>query len=423
MYSIIVLLLVLLFAPSAAFAYLDPGSGAVLVNLLIAGVAALIFSLKGVFLRLIGKGDKLAKEDKKERAQVGILSEGKQYHATFEPLVQALIDNEISFDYYTLDIEDKILDIESDYMHPRFLGYGNIGFHRAGSLNVKNLICTTPNIGSKAYPIAKSPKVENLIHVFHSINDLSMYRKGSLDHYDTVFMVGDFQAQSIRELEKKRDLKEKTLVSLGIPYLDKYKDETVPKPPNNERKTVLIASSWGSKGLFENYGIDFIKNLSAEGYDIIVRPHPQSYVSEPATILKIENELKQKISITWDREISPSASMQKADLLISDTSSIRFDFAFLYQKPIISLEIPQDAMPGFERDDMSELWMEGAAKQIGIQVDKTTIGDISLFINDILQKHDQEKSRAYRDQTIANFGKAGEAMAKYIKAEIMGEKQ
>lgn len=411
------LILCFLLAPAAAFAYLDPGSGAVLVNLLIAGVGALLFSLRGVFLRLIGKGDKIEKKQRDEYREIAILSEGRQYFATFEPIVKALIKNKLHFAYFTLDIEDEILKLESPYLDARFLGYGSIGFHRAAKIRAKNLLCTTPNIGSKGYPIAKPVGVDNLIHVFHSINDLSMYRKGSLDHYDSVFMVGSFQKKSIRELEKKRGLKEKKLVALGIPYLDRYQEDAVATRAEGTGavKTLLIASSWGAKGLFENYGIEFIKELAEEGYRVIVRPHPQSYTSEPKAIAAIENELKKCANVLWDRDISPSLSMQKADLLISDTSSIRFDFAFLFQKPVITLDIALKAMPGFEREDMSELWMDGAANQIGAVLKPNEISEISALVGEMLSADDAGKIRAYRDETISNFGAAGEAIVRYLR--------
>ena len=176
------LILCFLIAPTAAFAYLDPGSGAVLVNLLIAGLGALLFSLRGGFLKLIGKGDTIQAKESDGYTEIAILSEGRQYFATFEPIVKALINNKLDFAYYTLDIEDEILSLENPYMQARFLGYGAIGYHRAAKIRAKNLLCTTPNIGSKGYPIAKPAGVDNLVHVFHSINDLSMYRNGSLEH-------------------------------------------------------------------------------------------------------------------------------------------------------------------------------------------------------------------------------------------------
>jgi len=396
MINILLLVAFILFSPVCAYAYLDPGSGAVLINLLIAGVAALIFSLKGVFLRMIGKKGQETAKAVKQQVAIGILSEGRQYNATFEPIVRALIKHEIIFYYFTLDIEDELLDIESEYMVSRFLGYGNMGYARAGSLKVANLICTTPNIGCKGYPIQKSSHVQNLIHVFHSVNDLSMYRKGSLDYYDSVFMVGDFQEKSIRELERKRSIKEKQLVSLGLPYLDTYsKALIISDAQDNGVNTILVASSWGAKGLFSNYGTSFILKLTEAGYRVIVRPHPQSYVSEPKFIEEIERLVSKLTNAKWDRDISPTESMQMADILISDTSSIRFDFAFIYQRPVLSLEVGLDNMPGFEREDMAELWMDQAAHNIGIMLNKADTDDILGFVDKATKDYGAEAIMAY----------------------------
>lgn len=422
MINIILLIAFLLINPVCAYAYLDPGSGAVLINLLIAGVAALLFSLKGVFLRLIGKKSKATAKAAKQDITMGILSEGRQYFATFEPIVKALITHQIHFYYYTLDIEDELLEIDSEYMVSRFLGYGNIGYAKAGSLKVANLICTTPNIGCKGYPIQKSPHVQNLIHVFHSINDLSMYRKGSLDYYDSVFMVGDFQAKSIRDLEVKRSLKEKKLVSLGLPYHDTYsKALKALEAQDNSLKTVLVASSWGSKGLFANYSIDFIRKLTEAGFRVIARPHPQSYLSEKKFIEDIERQVSKLSNAEWDGDISPTKSMQRADVLISDTSSIRFDFAFIYQRPVLSLEVGLDDMPGFEREDMTELWMDKAAHNIGIVLSKSDTDDIIRYVNEVTKEYKPETIIAYRNRVISNYANAGDAIARYIQTSITGE--
>ena len=44
--------------------------------------------------------------------------------------------------------------------------------------------------------------------------------------------------------------------------------------------------------------------------------------------------------------------MRKSDLLISDTSSIRFDYYFIYKKPIITLEINDFNMKEYEYHDL-----------------------------------------------------------------------
>ena len=47
-------------------------------------------------------------------------------------------------------------------------------------------------------------------------------------------------------------------------------------------------------------------------------------------------------NVHWDESKDPLNSFSKASLLISDTSSIRFDFSFLTLRPVITLKINND---------------------------------------------------------------------------------
>ena len=411
------LYLFIFFLPADAFAYLDPGTGAALVNLLLAGIATLIYALKGFVFSLFKQGKKTQKAAQ-NRMSLAILSEGKQYYATFEPIIRNLIQEKIEFSYWTLDVEDPALLIDSEYMQSRFLGYGAWAFSRAGNIKADYLLCTTPNIGCKGYPIRKSPLVKNLVHVFHSINDLSMYRSGSLDYYDMVIMVGDFQAASIREIEKKRHLKEKRLLTLGIPYLDVYSKGRATENSSNKVKTILIGSSWGSKGLLSHYGTDFIRLLAGKGYQLILRPHPQSLVSEQAMLEKCKADLQQYKNVIWNTETSPQQAMNQADILISDTSSLRFDFAFVYEKPVITLEIPSTAMPGYERDDLASIWSDSAEKEIGFCLAEKDLNQLPDFVEKAMLQYDPGRIRKFRDSTLANYTECGKAIAGFFALEL-----
>lgn len=400
-----------LLAPGAVFAYLDPGSGAVLVNLLIAGAATLLYSIKGVFLRLMGH--KELPQSKNSPIKITLFSEGKQYWTSFQPLLEALNQHQIHFRYLSLDIEDPALAYKSDYMEARFLGYGALAYYRISTLRSEILISTTPNLGCSGYPIKRSARVHELIHIFHSVADLSMYRTGSLDHYDTVFMVGDFQAESIRQIEAARKLPAKKIISLGLPYLDVLKRSV--KPMANEQMTILIASSWGEKGLFKAYGSGFIHELCQQGYRVIMRPHPQSAISEPDLVPRLQKEFKHHTRLSWDTSISPSTAMNQADLLISDTSSIRFDFAFMYEKPVITLEIPQQSMPGFEREYLSAAWTDLASPEIGLVLNhKDLVGGICRFIEQAGQEFNPMRIKAFRTKCLVNYGCASQKIAQYL---------
>lgn len=411
------LIFVFAFSPVLAHAYLDPGTGAVLVNLIVAGIATLAFFMKGVFFRVIGKKNP-TKSARKIEAKISLFSEGKQYWGTFEPLISALLKKNMHFNYYTLDIRDPALLIESEFMISKFLGYGNIGLAKASRIRSDILLSTTPNIGTPGYPVQRSPHVKRLIHILHSLNDISWYKSGSLDHYDEVILGGQYQAVAIIELEKSRNLQKKKLVCLGLPYLDTLLKERTTITKNNQNKTVLIGTSWGSKSLLRHYGTAFIRQLAVYGYDVIVRPHPQSYKFEPNLMEDIRKELSLLSNVVWDTAVSPSQSLSKADVLISDTSALRFDFAFVYEKPVITLSIPGEATTGYERDDLSEAWMDKAAQNIGMVLDETKVKDIERYVAQILGMNYEQRIREYRADLLCNLGKSGEAIAEYLDSLV-----
>lgn len=409
------LIFVYLFLPALAHAYLDPGTGAVLINLLLAGVATLAFFMKGVFFKVIGKR-KPETNNKKTNAAISILSEGKQYWGTFEPIITALIKRNIRFNYYSLDVQDPALTIENELMNSKFLGYGNIGLARASRIKSEVLLSTTPNIGTPGYPVQRSPFVNRLVHVLHSLNDVSWYKSGSLDHYDVVILGGSYQAKAIIDLENARNLKHKELVALGLPYLDTLLKEKKHPEDNSEPQTVLVGTSWGSKSLLNYYGSQIIKQLAVFGYNVIVRPHPQSFKSEADLMEQIRKEVSLLSNVIWDTSISPSEALSKADILVSDTSALRFDFAFVYEKPVITIDIPSETTRGYERDHLKEVWMDQAAKDIGIVINETQVKDIERYVSKVLEEDYNKRIREYRSELLCNIGSSGEAIAEYLSS-------
>ena len=404
-----IFLLALLLLPVSAHAYLDPGTGTVLLNLIIAGVAALIYSLKGFFLKLVGKGDQLQKKEN-HNYKIAILSEGKQYWSTFKSVAEALIAQKVPFKYYTLDVEDPALQIENEFMKSRFLGYGGWAYNKAGRIEEDVLLCTTPNIGTKGYPIKRPEKVKKLIHVLHSVQ--IVYKKGGLDFYDSVILVNEMQRKAILGNTEQSELQKKNLEILGLPYFDYLKEIKEGKPSVNTN-TVLIASSWGSKGLLNSFGTEFIKNIVNAGSKVIVRPHPQSRISEPELIKLYKKQLAD-FDVVWDETIDPSASMNEAAILITDTSSIKYDFAFVYEKPVITLNIPLDSIKDFDTSNLRAEWITEVERNIGCIVEKGEEKDIAAKISDTVKSCNPEYLREYRKHIVANYGDAGKAVAEHL---------
>ena len=408
------------FTPSVAYAYLDPGSGNALIYMVLSFFGAVVFTLKGLFYKLLGKKDLLENEQALEENQnnIVIFNEGKMYWNTFRPIVEALIKKNVVFSYYTMDINDPCLEIDELNMNNRYIGNGTRAFAKISKLKADVVLSTTPNIGTKDYPISRSKSIKKLVHVFHAFDDLTCYHRGSLDNYDAVMLVGEFEKPIIRKLENLRGLPAKELFEAGLPYLDALEEKKNSAPKRTDKpsdtETILIAPSWGMKSCLYQYGSRFISLLAQAGFHIIIRPHPQSLKVESEFLEQIKNELNSFQNIEWDFNIDGSQSMQRADILISDTSSVRVDFLFIYQKPIITLEIPFENMTDFEMADLGESWKEQALKNMGYTLGKDRIEDLPDIVHEVISTKAPEEIIAFREKNIYNYKRSGEVIANYL---------
>ncbi len=432
--TVYIFFVICIFVPSTAFAYLDPGTGNALIYVLLSLGGAVIYVAKNAYYKITGNSKKKNKTiaDSEKNAvgfdsdnNIVLFNEGRIYWNTFKPVVEALIKKQVRFSYYTMDVDDPCLLIDNSYMHNKYIGKGYFAFHKIGNLKANVVLSTTPNIGTKGFPVPRSNGIKTLVHVFHAFDDLTCYHKGSLDNYDAVMLVGPFEIPILRKLEQLRELPEKELYPAGLPYLDELynKRQTsittansseTEQQSDSQTQTVLVASSWGEKGCLRHYGIRFIEVLAKAGFQVIIRPHPQSLKVEQGFIGKIKNQLSEYDNVKWDFSIDSSASMQVADILISDTSSVRVDFLCLYQKPFITLPIPLENMQEFEIADLKKSWKEEALAQIGYTIKETEAEEIDKIVHYLLDNQNQKSIANFRADNIYNFGNSGEAIAEYL---------
>jgi hypothetical protein len=343
----------------------------------------------------------------KKKSEISIFSEGNQYKNTFLPIVNELISRKNLFNYYTLDYKDVILEIESEFINSKFLGLGALGKLKFSSISSNILLSTTPNIGNREFPLKRPKRVKELIHVWHSISDISYYKKGSLDNYDTVLTVGDFQNKSIKEIEELRNLKSKKLVPVGLPYFDVFSKKLNDFKLTN--RSILIASSWGNKGLLKNHGLEIIDVL--KDYNIIIRPHPQSFISEKEFIEKFKSICKGKSNIEWDESSDPLESFSKSRLMISDTSSIRYDYSFLVGNPVITLKIEKSKLNEFESSDLNQSWDEKTEGQLGPVLNWDGLHNL---LNFALKSSESIKSHNLKKDTLHAIGCSSKLIVNYM---------
>lgn len=324
--------------------YIDPGTGSMLFTILIGIVGAAIYSLRMFLIKIRFKlsGGKIETNDKK--SAFVIFSDDKRYWNVFEPICREMNKRGKEVVYMTASEDDPALQNSYEHVKAEFIGKTNKAFARLNFLNASIVLSTTP--GLDVYQWKRSKEVQYYVHIPHAANDITLYRMFGLDYYDAVLLSGEYQIQDIRKLENLRNLKEKEMVVVGIPYMDEMAARLKCADPIPEHKrTVLLAPSWGPSAILSVYGGKIIEVLLKTGYHIIVRPHPQSFKSETKLLEELMKKYPESENLEWNQDNDNFDVLRRSDILISDFSGVIFDFALVYDKPVIYTDPNFDVSP------------------------------------------------------------------------------
>jgi CDP-glycerol glycerophosphotransferase (TagB/SpsB family) len=239
-----------------------------------------------------------------------------------------------------------------------------------------------------------------------------LYKKYAFDYFDSILCSGPHQIVNIRKLEEIRGLPEKKIFKTGCTYYDlmlRNIGELVDEKPTGT--TVLVAPTWGKNGCLTRYGAKVLRPLLDAGYHVILRPHPQMFKSEAKLLAAIVKELESYSNVEIDLNPAGERSMTRSDILVSDISGIIFDYAFLFQKPVLVIDGPLN-YGGYEAEDVdSEIWELSARNRIGRIVEERHVEGFASNVEQALKEYSRVDIRSFRDEYCYNFGRAGEIAA------------
>ena len=364
-----------------------------------------------------------------DKRSIVFYSEDISSFVYFEQIIRELTEKMgYQICYMTSAKDDPILKNENKNIRSFYIGDSEIVKLKFFlGLRARVLILTMPDLGtyhikrSKTFPV-------HYVHVFHAMNSTHRnYRKGAFDHFDSIFCAGPHHVEEIKSTEQLYNLKQKNLVSCGYGLLDKLQKS---KPLQNQemhtkdgRKRILVAPSWGKKGLLETKGLELVKILLDAGYHVTVRPHPMTIRKWPKIIKTIKNEFKDNTNFEMETDVSSFESLYSAYGLISDWSGIGFEYAFVCERPVIYVDVPKKAhnkeyekigLVPFEisiRDKIGEIISNQNLEKLPGKIE-SLYGQISDF---------KDKIQKIRDSTISNIGKSGHVAANEI-IRIINEK-
>lgn len=395
------------------FLYIDPGTGSMLFSILIGVVSTALFFGQRLFMKLkfILSGGKAAKISNSKIPYV-IFSDHKRYWNVFKPICDEFEKRGIDIVYWTASPDDPGLSEKYEHVKAEFIGEGNKAFARLNMMNAGICLSTTP--GLDVYQWKRSKNVDYYVHIVHMISDPSSYRMFALDFYDAVLVSGPYQMEQIRQIEEKHGVPAKEIKTVGCTYMDMLNNRERPKIESNQ-KTILLAPTWGESGILSRFGEKIIDALLNTGYEIVIRPHPQSYTAEKDLLDNLVKKYADCKNLSWNRDNDNFDILNKADLLISDYSGVIFDFAFVFKKPFIYADTSFNSAPYDAAWLDEELWTIRVLPEIGHQLKEEDFPQIKSIIDNAISSNSSDSQRnKIIEQCWSNIGSAGKLAADYL---------
>lgn len=406
---------ILLLASPPAHAYLDPGTGSMLLYALVGMATTAWFSLRSLYYHLKHAllGRAFAQAAQEPEADLVFFSEGRHYWNTFAPIIAALDAQGVKCAYLTADPEDPGLSYRSGNVSSRYLGGDYRSTAYMNHIIAKLVVLTTPQLD--VLTLRRSKRVKHYAHIVHAPADILLYKKYSCDYFDSVLCSGPHQIESLRLLERKRELPPKQLLETGCVYYDvmrrKLKDISVER---DAVTTVLVAPTWGRNGCLTRYGGRIVAPLLDAGCRVILRPHPQMYKSQMDLVQSIAEAFAGRPNFEIDRAPSGERAMARSHLMLSDISGIIFDYAFLFERPVLVIDSPVER-GGFEAEDVdAEIWEIAIRDRIGRIVSESDLERLGDIVGEVLGAKPAEEIKAIRDASCYHFGHAGDVAARQL---------
>lgn len=357
-----------------------------------------------------------------ENKHLVIYAENGGFYKYFDRIITYLLNNSnIIVHYITSDPNDNVFNLEKELKNLKAYFIGEKKMVTVFmKMDADIVLMTTPDLETYYYKRSYVKKDIEYIYTVHGPMSTHMVmNKGCLDHFDTIFCVGEFQIPEIRKQEEIYKLPQKELVVCGYGFLETLQEkyDNMPKQQNSIPK-ILIAPSWQEGNILDSCIENLLYELLQKGYNVVVRPHPEYKKRYPNKLDALVEKYKDYNGndLTFELDFSCSDSIYNSDIVITDWSSTCFEFSYVTLKPCIFVDTP----PKIYNKDYEEIEIEPLELTlrniIGKRFEPNNFEGMSDTINDMLKNKDEytDKIKNIRNKYVANYGKSGEVAGKYI---------
>ena len=333
---------------------------------------------------------------------------------------QLLRRTNLKIHYITNDPDDAIF--ERAKTEPRLVPY-YIGQRKLVltlmKMDAEVVVMTTPDLDNFQLKRSYVKKDVEYIYTPHDMMSVHMgFRKGAMDHFDTVLCSGPRQIDEIRATERVYGLPAKNLIPCGYVLLDDLRRDFKPGE-KGDKPRILIAPSWQGDNLIDSVIDDLLSELLGQGYRITVRPHPE-YVKRYR--LRLDQLIERYAGadpdeLTFETDFTSNRSIWESDLLVTDWSGISVEYSYTTERPCLFINTKIKCLnPEWEKIGLTPLEIS-LRDEIGVSLEKDAVkGEAKKTVAEMLTNADKwrEKIAAVRDELVFNPGRCGEVAADYI---------
>jgi len=335
-------------------------------------------------------------------------SENEDSSFIFNSLIDELTTKfGINICYVTSSKDESILKRENDKIKTFYIGDGAARTKFFLYLRAKIIIMTMPDLETLHIKRSKIFPVE-YVYVFHAmVSTHLVYRKAAFDNFDTIFCVGNYQIEEIRNAEKVYNLKPKNLVKFGYPHSDNLLEKNLNKTleHDNKKMNVLLAPSWSNNGIFEKFSEDIIEILLENNFKVIFRPHPMSQKHSKKKVKEIFKKFSEEDDFSMECNISNFNSFSSSDIMITDWSGSSLEFAFGFEKPILFVDVPKKINnPEFKKINLIPIEVS-VREKIGKIISPDKLESIPKELKELILRTDEFQKQIVdiRNESIFNI--------------------
>ena len=291
------------------------------------------------------------------------------------------------------------------------------------TLRADVMVLTMLDLGN--FQLKRSLHPVHYAYVFHSMGSTHMVdHANSYDHYDSLLCAGPHHVAEIRRREELSGLPPKHLFPRGYPRLEQLVEATAAPPRTaSGPTTALLAPTWGERSTLHVCGEPLIAALLGAGIRVILRPHYQTGRLAPRLVQNLVARFGADPGFRHVDRMEESASLLESDLLVSDWSAMAIEYALGLGKPVLFVDVP----PRVRNPKYAELGLEPMEmrirRELGTILPLDRLAEAPRYVAELLggAAELRERSLAFRQQWVFNFGRSVEVGAREI-ARIADER-